>query len=59
MGSLDYDVAVVLVQDKFVYNDNSVMPALLPSKKLNGGDAVTVTGWGYKQVWQHINLKYY
>lgn len=58
LDSLDYDVAVVFVKDKFLY-ENSVMPAVLNTEKIQGKMAVTATGWGYKQVWQHINLKYY
>lgn len=59
LDSLDYDVAVALVKDKFRYQIYAVMPAILNTKMINGTMAVTATGWGYKQVWQHINLKYY
>lgn len=59
LDSLDYDVAVAFVKDKFVYKDNSVMPAILNTVKIDGEMAVTATGWGYKQVWQRINQKYY
>lgn len=58
IDSLDYDVAVAFVKDRFVYKDNSVMPAILNTEVIKGKMAVTATGWGYKQVWQHINLTY-
>lgn len=59
LDSLDYDVAVAFVKDKFDYKDNSVMPAILNTEMIKDGMAVTATGWGYKQVWQRINQKWY
>lgn len=47
--TLDYDVAVVFVNEPFHYNERT-SPITLPSLPYESGVKVEATGWGYKQV---------